>query len=148
MPMLPCEARTRVLYEHRLLRERIDLAEDLVHDLLESKSACVEDLYRQMGNLARALHEHLQLEERLLLPFLRASGDGVGTGLACFERAHAMEREALDLMGHVLETRSRSPLELALLVRGFLEMIREDMAEEETWVLRRALYADSEEQTA
>jgi iron-sulfur cluster repair protein YtfE (RIC family) len=147
--MFPSEARTRILYEHRLLRERIDAVEDLVHDLLENKSSGdVGSLYREMGELARALHEHLQIEERLLLPFLRASGDGAHTGLACFERAHAMEREALDLLNHVVEARSRSPIEMVLLARGFLDMMREDMAEEECWVLRRTLYADGEEHTA
>jgi hypothetical protein len=134
--------RKRILEEHRVLRDKLDVLELLVDGLREDpkRSAAVS---RTARDVLRRLIAHVQLEDAILAPLLRSIDAWGPVRESDLLAHHAEQREQLQALirsygghGHDIE-------ELALRTLSWISDARADMDHEERSVLSRELLDDS-----
>lgn len=129
-------ARERILREHAELRDHLDEIDALLGECERDAAAVVR--LRELGlALYRRLSEHIDLEDRMLVPALRARGADGPQRAVDLQRAHAEQRELLTFLVERLEMQSRPAVLTVRELRSFADYLREDMAQEEFALLSR-----------
>ncbi len=141
--MRPSEVRQTILEDHEKLRE--ELAE-LARISLKVATAEPGDLAPLLRDRGEAFLEHflrhLALEDAHLKPAVR-DADGWGEARAQrLEDEHTHQRQLLEGILGRLRDESFPEAELALELRGLVEVIREDMQQEEKVMLDANLLRD------
>jgi hemerythrin-like domain-containing protein len=140
--MRASHVRRRILVDHEHLRGLLDEVDQRAVRVARGAEEDVGAL-RALGlQLLRRFREHLALEDHLLAPALRRAGR-IGRERA--ERLDADHREQRELLDYLLEKvrdPSRPAAVLAAEWRSFVELLRDDMAEEELTILERELLED------
>jgi len=125
--------RERILREHAELRTRLGEIDALLSDSERNAEAVVTRLRERGLALYRRLREHIDLEDRILAPALRAGGcDERADDL---EREHAEQRELLAFLVGRLGEQQRPAILTVRELRGFVDYLSEDMANEEAVLL-------------
>jgi ribosomal protein S28E/S33 len=129
-------ARERILREHAELRTRLDEIDALLEECERDAEAVVR--LRELGlSLYRRLSEHIDLEDRMLVPALRALRTDGPQRAADLQRTHAEQRELLTFLVGRLEDPSRPAVLTVRELRNFADYVREDMNHEEFALLNR-----------
>lgn len=134
--------RKRILEEHRVLRDKLDVLELLIDGLSEDPKRC-SAVSRSARDGLRRLVAHVQLEDAILAPVLRdvdAWGPVRATQLL---EHHAEQREQLQSLIRSYGRRGTDIEELALRMLRWIGDARADMEHEERGVLSRELLDDS-----
>jgi len=131
-------ALAQILREHDELRRRLDEIDSLLAQIEAGWPDVIERLRERGLALYVHLRDHIDWEERILAPVLRAQGeDGVQRAVV-LEREHEEQRELLRFLGGRLEQRRR-PTELVVReLHSLLGCLRADMAREDA-MLREEL---------
>ena len=124
----PSEVRERILADHVILRRMLERVEVRARRVLQRRGRRSSGLYDELQALEERLRRHFELEERILVPSLRAADAWGAERVAQFHEEHARQREIMDEFARWGESPS---IELALMVWGFVRLMLEDMAEEE-----------------
>ncbi|MEM9067055.1 MAG: hemerythrin domain-containing protein [Myxococcota bacterium] len=141
MDLTPSAIRERILAQHAVLRARLDGLDDIARRLRHGESAgrsvleasdhvLIADLKRAAEELRALLLDHMEEEERLLLPELRAV-DAFGEARAdALASEHITQRQTLDA---VLEgiRRDEDVPRLTTRVLELVRHVRADMRNEE-----------------
>lgn len=140
--MEPREICRRIREEHALLREQI--AE--IHALSEAFVADAAEVGKKLRErglaLLERLEQHLELEDTILAPALRAGDVASGTHRAeRLAHEHHEQRELLRYLIGRLGMDSRPTVLVARELRSFAQLLREDMNHEEENLLREELLA-------
>jgi hypothetical protein len=122
--------RSCVLAQHQRLRQAIGVALDLARDAGQGDAGAGRRLSAALGSLRAAIEEHVELEERTLIPRLRGA-DSFGE-----ERVQRLldehERQREELTRYLTEDMLGSDLRLAAFaLEGLLCAVLEDIDEEE-----------------
>ena len=133
--MKPSEIRKSVLDDHALLRGILEGVEELARRVLEGEFAQVSSLRERGLELHTKLCEHLDREDRLLVPALNRAG-GEGPSLAkSVTREHREQRGLLEYILGRLGDESRPTVVLARELQSFVEVLSQDMLREESEML-------------
>ena len=141
----PSEVRERILADHVVLRRMLERLEVRARRLLQRRDRQHPGLYEELRVLHERLREHFELEERILVPALRATDAWGPERVAQFHEEHIRQREIMDGFSRAGE---RPPVELALMAWGFVRLMLEDMAEEERISLNERVLRDDPIQPA
>jgi hypothetical protein len=130
--------RTRILGEHRKLRERLDLLELAIDELRDAPDGRAS-VNRAARDLLRKLIAHTRLEDAILAPTLRAA-DAWGT---VRERSllehHAEQRDTLTSLIESYTHSDEDIEETALRTLSWISDVRADMDHEERTMLNDEL---------
>ena len=129
------EVRERILEEHAELRSMLGDLERLMEQSAPFGSAFAEELERSGLALYAKLAAHLETEDGVLVPALRAAG---ATGRQRAEQLLEEHGEQRELLAFLIERLSRESRPTVLIIselRTFIECVREDMEDEETNLL-------------
>ncbi len=135
----PSEVRERILADHVVLRRMLERLEVRARRVLQQRCGRPSGLYDELRVLQARLRRHFDLEERILVPTLRATDAWGAERVARFHEEHARQREIMDGFSRAGE---RPPVELALMAWGFVRLMLEDMAEEEKISLNERVLRD------
>lgn len=129
----PAAVRARILGEHARIRAELADIEELALTVVRG-GISAESLRERVRVLEAVLRGHLELEEALVLPWLR-SAPGFGAESAQrVDEAHAEQRATLDGIIDGLYA-TRSPAELAVRTLELCTALRDDIrTEEETFL--------------
>ena len=141
----PSEVRERILADHVILRRMLERVEVRARRVLQRRGRRSSGLYDELQALEERLRRHFELEERILVPSLRAADAWGPERVAQFHEEHARQREIMDGFARWGE---RPSIELALMVWGFVRLMLEDMAEEEKISLNDRVLRDDPIQPA
>jgi hemerythrin-like domain-containing protein len=133
------EVRQRVLADHAELRERLDAIEALADRFERSDEAVGSELRERGLALYARFSAHLEIEERYLIPALRAASR---EGARRAERLHHEHDEQRELLRYLTGRISQQPSPTALIareLRSFAQYLRQDMGHEEQTLLDEAL---------
>ena len=138
--MKPTQVRSRVLDDHARLRWRLDEIESLAQRF-EAGDAEGDPTLRKRGlALYESFAEHLDLEDRLLAPALRAAGAPERALRLAHE--HREQRELLGYLLGRLKKQGQPTTLVARELRNFVEYVRFDMTHEEETMLTAAVLSD------
>jgi hypothetical protein len=129
--LLPSTIRERILCDHAVLRRMLSRIEVLARSVLEGRNGFGQELLLQAGALEATLRDHLELEERILVPALLEADAWGPQRVERFHVEHARQREIMDALWRTHPLGERPTLEVALVVWGFARLLRGDMASEE-----------------
>ncbi len=135
----PSEVRERILADHVVLRRMLERLEVRARRVLQQPGRRASGLYDELRVLQERLRRHFELEERILVPTLRATDAWGAERVAQFHEEHARQREIMDRFSRAGE---HPPVELALMAWGFVRLMLEDMAEEEKISLNERVLRD------
>ena len=140
--MQPSEVRQAILTQHEELRGLLRSLEELARRAAESDDSCVPAL-REVGVYAHGkLVEHLDFEDRYLVPAIRAAdgwGEERGNLLA---REHVEQRELFQYVLDRLRDTNRASVLLGRELLAFVEVLLADMEHEEQTVLNAEILRD------
>jgi iron-sulfur cluster repair protein YtfE (RIC family) len=144
--MKPREIRKYILTDHAFLRSLLDELDQRAFRVLQGREEEISSL-RELGiSFHSKFAEHLAFEDRFLEPALRAAGlAGVEHSKRLVED-HREQRQVLRYILCGLRDRSRPAQVIAGELRGLVELILDDMAVEETTIIKRALLRDPDRQ--
>lgn len=145
MDLSPSEVREQILAQHMALRGMLERLEVRARMLLQGKRQGAATLREEFQVFGRHLTEHLELEERILVPALREADAWGEERVARFQEEHARQREIMDGLARA---GTDSPYEFALMTWGFVRLLLEDMAEEEKVSLNERVLRDTPIQTS
>jgi hemerythrin-like domain-containing protein len=129
------EVRRRILDDHVVLRGLLDEIEPLALEFERGGSAQGERLRDEALRLYERFAAHLDLEDRLLAPALRAAGAEGKRHAERLGHEHREQRELLRyLIGRLSQDRAPTTL-VAREVHHFVNLIRLDMEHEEKTLL-------------
>lgn len=129
------EVRRRILEDHAELRAVGAAVQDLAERVARGDARAVGALRMRARELHERLGEHLDLEDRLLLPAVRQAGsDGLerAEGLG---HEHEEQRALLEYVLHRLDDLTRPSIVLGRELLNFAELLLDDMEFEESTVL-------------
>ncbi|MEI7893430.1 MAG: hemerythrin domain-containing protein [Myxococcales bacterium] len=139
----PSEVRERVLEEHVALRKAMEELQQLVvRAEREGDEPARVELKTECDGLLRTLHRHLDFEDRLLEPTLRAIDAWGPIRADRLRDDHRAQRRELDRLAERLGDPANTAGQCAAMVRTFLEWFARDMEEEERDILHRELLRD------
>ena len=142
MELYPSEVRERVLADHSTLHAMMDRLEVLARKVLQGRTSMAEELRKQARLLDRRLREHMELEERILVPALREA-DGWGPErVARFHDEHRRQRDIMDGVALPDGIPPRTVEQFALIAWGFVQLLRDDIHEEERISLNEDVLRD------
>ena len=145
MDLSPSEVREQILVQHMALRGMLERLEVRARMLLQGKRQGAAALREEFQVFGHHLREHLELEERSLVPALREADAWGEERVARFEEEHTRQREIMDGLARA---GTDSPYEFALMTWGFVRLLLEDMAEEEKVSLNERVLRDTPIQTS
>ncbi len=125
--------------DHVILRRMLERLEVRARRVLQQRGRRPSGLYDDLRVLQERLRRHFELEERILVPTLRATDAWGAERVAQFHEEHARQREIMDGFSRAP---ARTPVELALMAWGFVRLMLEDMAEEEKISLNERVLRD------
>lgn len=129
------EVRRRILDDHVALRGLLDGIDPLAGEFERGDAAQGERLREDALRLYERFSAHLDLEDRLLAPALRAGGQEGKRRADRLAREHQEQRELLRyLIGRLSQDRTPTTL-VAREVRSFVNLVRLDMEHEEKTLL-------------
>jgi len=134
--------RKRILDEHRVLRDKLDVLELLVDGLREEPKRCAT-VSRTARDLLRRLVAHIQLEDAILAPVLRDVDAWGPVRASHLLEHHAEQREQLRSLIRSYGRQGTDIEELALRTLSWISDARADMDHEERGVLSRELLDDA-----
>ena len=138
--LTPSEVRTLIVKGHDELRERIHKLSITAHEVLENMGKSDRLLRSELAALLEMVEEHMQLEERVLLPALRETDSWGEERVERFQAEHARQYEIIaELLGSLEQAR---PFGLALITCGFIDLLQRDMREEESTSLTGRVLRD------
>jgi hemerythrin-like domain-containing protein len=129
------EVRRRVLKDHAELRAVSAAVEVLAEQVAKGDAGSMGALRLRGRELHERLCEHLELEDRLLVPAIREAGSD---GLECAEslsREHSEQRALLEYVLERLNDLTRPSAVLGRELLNFAELLADDMEYEESAVL-------------
>jgi hemerythrin-like domain-containing protein len=133
--MEPREIRERIRADHAALRPLLAAVAELARRVEAGQEEAVEPLRERGVALHDRFAEHLALEDRILLPFVRRStGDGPARAER-IAREHTEQRLLLDYILGRLRDQRRPSLVLGRELLGFVDLLQDEMEEEERDVL-------------
>jgi hemerythrin-like domain-containing protein len=127
--------RARVLREHDLLRTRLGSLVRLCNRAQSGEHALRSQLREAALELYRRFAAHLTFEDERLLPLVKSAGSWGRERARQLEREHAEQRMLLDYLTPRLADVSRPLVLLEADLASFAELLREDMADEESSLL-------------
>jgi iron-sulfur cluster repair protein YtfE (RIC family) len=127
----PIEVLEEVLAEHEILRSMLLRVEVLSRSVLQGRYAASDELKEQVRELGNRFNQHLDREERVLVPALLDADAWGPERVERMHEEHARQREIMSEMWNSGSGGSPNILVFALIAWGFVRMLREDMAEEE-----------------
>jgi hypothetical protein len=131
--MEPSDVRERIRADHAALRPLLCAVGDLARRVEAGEGSRVVASLRECGvALLERFAAHLELEERILLPVLRAEGGVRAERLA---REHHEQRLLLEYILGRLQDAARPSLVLGRELIGLVDVLMDDMADEEAGVL-------------
>jgi hemerythrin-like domain-containing protein len=140
--LTPSEVRLKVLNEHRHLRvllselqtlsRRVATADREAETLLRERGAALHDFFCQ----------HLDLEDRILFPALRAAGPRGEEQARRMEGEHREQRELMEYILRKILDGARPPLLLARDLGDLAERLHRDICEEEDLMLGEGVLRD------
>jgi iron-sulfur cluster repair protein YtfE (RIC family) len=139
--MKASQVRQRILREHRTLREHLQRLESEV-DALARDNERLESVSRMARALLVELEAHTELEDRLLVPALRALDAWGPIRASMLLRHHKEQREQLQSLLAAVDD-SQDPIRVAQITLQLIVDVRADMFHEETVLLSRALLRDA-----
>lgn len=140
--MTPGEVRARVLEEHAELRRLLTEVDELARRVARGVEKAVPGLRERALLLHARLRSHLDLEDAILAPALRAA-DAWGPERADrLAREHLEQRLLLDYILGGLQDAGRPSALLARELRALVEVLREDMEDEEERLLTPRVLRD------
>jgi iron-sulfur cluster repair protein YtfE (RIC family) len=140
MELAPSKVRDRILEDHRALRPVLDRLEALARGLLQGRESVSDELLEQARVLDERMLEHMELEERILVPALREADAWGPERVERFTLEHERQREIMVAIRTAAAERPR--VEFALIAWGFVCMLRDDMTEEERMSLNQRILPD------
>jgi acetoin utilization protein AcuB len=146
----PREVRERVLDEHEVLRQMLDRVADLAVQVLDDEDALEgsSGLRWNARELYQTLLRHIDLEDALLAPVLRAANDEVGQQrAAALEAEHRAQRVQLRSMLSTLDDGLVADAHLARSIQALVPFVRKDMQHEERELLDGLLVDDPDVST-
>ena len=139
--MRASEVRDEILAEHELIRAVLG-AVDRLAKALEAGRGEVDELREQALVLHRRLRAHLDFEDDFLVPAVREADAWGEERARQLGEDHTEQRELLEYVLRQLVDRDRVPLLLCRTMRSFVEVVLEDMAHEESGLLRDDILRD------
>ena len=140
--MRPSQVRERILADHGRLRERMAALQEVVERVLEGTPGLEERARHDGEGLRRHFLEHLDLEDRYLVPALREIDAWGEERAARVVKEHREQRQRMEvLLRHLQDPTTHArwiAAELASLVQDLLV----DMEHEESAVLSENLLRD------
>lgn len=133
--MKPSEVRRLVLEDHDLLRRLLDEIDTLAIQFEQGSEQVGGRLRTRGQRLYEKLGEHLELEDRLLVPALRAVGREGKERAERLSREHLEQGELLKYLMGRLGQGSMPTLLIARELRNFVALMRYEMIEEEDTML-------------
>jgi hemerythrin-like domain-containing protein len=130
--MRPGEIRARIQADHAALRVLLEEVAELARRVEAGRGEAVAPLRERGLALHDRLAAHLDVEDRILLPWLRTAGEEPAERLAT---EHTEQRLLLEYILGRLRDAKRPSLVLGRELRGFVELLLDDMADEERRVL-------------
>jgi iron-sulfur cluster repair protein YtfE (RIC family) len=145
--MRPSEVLSRIKYEHAELRERMVLLETHLAALSDGEPSGLAQVLEHARGLSARLAEHVDLEDALLAPTLRAAdawGDQRASALIEHHRDQRRDIAALLVALTELSTHhdAWTGVELLCTVRAFAADLERDMRHEECELLDPDLLRD------
>jgi hypothetical protein len=138
----PSEVRSRILAEHERLRAWMSHVEELTSNALAEPEPDRQPLCTAVVALCERFRQHMELEAVLLRPALLDADPWGEEWVLSMETDHAVQLGLVAL----LEKRAYNPGEvphvIALLTKGLLGRLREDMQDEEDRLLNENLLKD------
>jgi acetoin utilization protein AcuB len=139
--LLPSEVRQRILDEHRIVRRMIDEAERLAERVLADDRDAEPELFSQARELYQTLVRHLDLEDAILAPALRETGDAYGSARAdALEKDHDEQRH--QLRRALADAEEGAASRLARAIQLLVPHLRKDLEHEEKDLLNAGLLED------
>lgn len=140
--MKPSQVRSQILGDHERLRGLLVPLERRGRRVLEGEEGELPLLRADAEAFLVRLREHMGWEDRYLRPAL------IGADARGQERArrldddHREQRELLEFVLRVVGDRTRPPVVIARNVLDLIELIRNDMVEEEYWLVNDRVLRD------
>ena len=138
----PGSVRQRILHDHQALRARITEVDALARRTLAEESGLDAELRAAGERLQREMVAHLDLEDRLMLPALRAADAWGEERAQLVEREHREQRAELARILDLLRDGGVTPREVANTLEAFFEALLADMQHEERAMLDGDLLRD------
>ena len=136
----PSEVREMIVKGHEQLRRDLVELANSAHEVLRDASVSDHKLRSQLAAMLEMVEEHMQLEERVLLPVLRETDSWGEERVERFRAEHARQFEIIaELLGSLEKSR---PFGLALMTCGFVDLLRQDMRDEESTSLTHDVLRD------
>ena len=132
--MDPSQIRARILDDHAELRRMLDEVEVLAIQYEQGNARVAEWLREQGKQLYDRMSEHLDLEDRVLVPALQAADPSANRGKRLASE-HQEQRELLAYLLNRLGEGSMPTVLVARELRSFVGYIRYDMVHEENVLL-------------
>lgn len=127
--MTPREVANLVASNHRNLREMLDELERWIDRVVAEEMGSTAAFYAHCESVCRALLVHIDLEDQVIVPLLRASHPSGDSEAMELLRHHEAQRRWL---GEALIRRNAPPTaELLRSVRALLHVLRVDMDHED-----------------
>lgn len=138
---LPRVVRRRILEEHVVLREQLATAAILADLVLDTGDESKVKLSLQAREFYHSLTRHLDLEDLILAPVLRAADAWGEVRAAALAEEHQNQRRHLKRALEQLETGDAG--QLARAIQTFVPSVLEDMEREEEELLTEELLTDN-----
>lgn len=136
------KVRRRILDEHTRISGWLAELEHLASRLRTGEPGLDEDVTRRVKAFRTFFLSHLDLEERILVPALRRSGDESVAIADRLIQEHTAQRAMVARFVEGVAAESSAPVDLAKAVVDFVEDIRADMRAEESVELDPTLLHD------
>ena len=137
------EVLDRVLEDHRTLHVMASRVDVLADRLLQGRYRLAKELREQMKVLDKFFRQHLELEERVLVPALLECCAWGPERVQLLHEEHSRQREISSEIWKEEPGRADNILIFALLASGFVRMLREDMKAEERGSINARVLNDS-----
>jgi iron-sulfur cluster repair protein YtfE (RIC family) len=134
----PSEVRQLVLRDHDHLRDLLAAIDGIV----ARPMANLSQLSERLGELDRAMREHLEREEALLVPALRATDRWGPARLQALKTAHSAHTLAVSELARDAARPGAEAQSIAMRVRVLMIDLRCDMEEEECSLLLPGILQD------
>jgi len=125
------EIQHAVLTDHVRLREMLQEVEGLAEQVEKSEKYEPDILREQGRQLYHQLKEHLNFEERVLLPRLRDAGPEERERALRLQADHAEQQELLRFLLTRIQERARPTLLIARELVNFSQCLHEDLRNQE-----------------
>ena len=136
----PSQVRSRVLREHRAIREQLDSLAELSAQLQAGNTEVFREAQGRLQAFHQVLRDHIDFEDALLAPALNETDAWGDLRSRRLTDHHVEQREQLRAI--VTRSRSEPPVGFAQLLDHLIDELRRDMSAEEREYLSADLLRD------